>query len=64
MSNDSQCVGVCMIDPDTGACLGCGRLPEEIHGVPVATAPSAAPTASTASRLPPAVAAQLGEGTQ
>lgn len=64
MSNDSQCVGVCMIDPDTGACLGCGRLPEEIHGVPVAPTPTATPAASTASLLPPAVADQLGEGTQ
>lgn len=34
MSADIQCVGVCIIDPDTGACLGCGRLPEEIAGVP------------------------------
>ena len=64
MSNDAQCVGVCMIDPDTGACLGCGRLPEEIRGVPIAASAPAAPTASTASRLPAAVAEQLGEGTQ
>lgn len=23
------CVGVCMVDPDTGYCLGCGRPPAE-----------------------------------
>jgi uncharacterized protein len=29
MSNDTPCIAVCMIDPKTGLCLGCGRtLPE------------------------------------
>jgi len=29
MSNESPCIAVCMIDPKTGLCLGCGRtLPE------------------------------------
>lgn len=23
-----QCVGICMTDPDSGYCLGCGRPPE------------------------------------
>lgn len=31
MSDDSedlyQCVGVCMSDPETGVCMGCGRPP-------------------------------------
>lgn len=32
MSDDNQedlypCVGVCMADPDSGYCLGCGRPP-------------------------------------
>jgi uncharacterized protein len=22
-----QCVGICMVDPDSGYCLGCGRPP-------------------------------------
>lgn len=22
-----QCIGVCMADPETGACMGCGRPP-------------------------------------
>lgn len=29
--NDEQyypCVGICMSDPDSGYCLGCGRPPE------------------------------------
>jgi predicted Fe-S protein YdhL (DUF1289 family) len=29
MSPDSPCVAICLIDPRTGLCLGCGRtLPE------------------------------------
>lgn len=64
MSNDAQCVGICMIDTDTGACIGCGRLPEEILGVPLPSATTPAPQPSAASRLPPAVAEQVGEGTQ
>jgi len=26
--DDYLCVGVCMFDPDSGYCLGCGRPPE------------------------------------
>lgn len=25
--DDYPCVGICMIDPDSGYCLGCGRPP-------------------------------------
>jgi uncharacterized protein len=29
MSNETPCIAVCMIDPKTNLCLGCGRtLPE------------------------------------
>ena len=28
-----QCVGICMSDPDSGYCLGCGRPPEESPGI-------------------------------
>lgn len=29
MSKETPCIAVCMIDPGTGLCLGCGRtLPE------------------------------------
>ncbi|MCK2095910.1 DUF1289 domain-containing protein [Thauera aromatica] len=59
MSGDALCVGVCMIDWDTGVCLGCGRTAEEIEGVPV-VAP--APAAGGAPPLPANVAEQLGEG--
>jgi hypothetical protein len=75
MSGDALCVGVCMIDWDSGVCLGCGRTADEINGVPVPTAregsgtgvrpgtadPGAANSAGGVP-LPPNVAAQLGEG--
>ena len=41
MSGDALCVGVCMIDWDSGVCLGCGRTADEINGVPVASPPAA-----------------------
>ena len=53
MSGDALCVGVCMIDWDSGVCLGCGRTADEINGVPVAPPPAP---------LPENVAAQVGEG--
>ncbi|EXI84427.1 MAG: hypothetical protein AW11_03903 [Candidatus Accumulibacter regalis] len=28
--DDYLCVGVCMFDPDSGYCLGCGRPPEPV----------------------------------
>lgn len=40
-----QCVGICMTDPDSGYCLGCGRPPESPPEIvvetvaPVANAP-------------------------
>lgn len=60
--SEPLCVGVCMIDWDSGVCLGCGRTPEEINGVPVAPPSMPAPTA--APPLPENVAAEVGEGTQ
>jgi len=35
MSEDEQylCVGICMADPDSGYCLGCGRPPFESPGI-------------------------------
>lgn len=58
--SDPLCVGVCMIDWDSGVCLGCGRTPEEIEGVPVA--PVAHATKPVAVPLPAAVAERVGEG--
>ncbi|MBC9072389.1 DUF1289 domain-containing protein [Thauera sp. CAU 1555] len=66
MSNDALCVGVCMIDWDTGVCLGCGRTSDEINGVPVAEPPPAEmprpQQSAVAAPLPPNVADALGEG--
>jgi len=28
-----QCVGICMADPDSGYCLGCGRPPLAAPGI-------------------------------
>ena len=27
---DYPCVGVCLADPETGVCIGCGRPPEPV----------------------------------
>ena len=41
-----QCVGICMTDPDSGYCLGCGRPPERAPEIvvelvsPVVNAPN------------------------
>lgn len=59
--SDALCVGVCMIDWDSGICLGCGRTAEEIEGIPVVAPPSPAPNPAP---LPANVADLLGEGTQ
>ncbi len=60
--SDALCVGVCMIDWDSGVCLGCGRTAEEIEGVPVAPAP--APAEPATARLPANVAELVGEGSE
>lgn len=63
MSGDALCVGVCMIDWDSGVCLGCGRTADEINGVPVAPPPAALqPADDKPAPLPPNIAAQVGEG--
>lgn len=59
--SESLCVGVCMIDWDSGVCLGCGRTPEEIEGVPVPPAQAEPPKPAP---LPDNVAAQVGEGSE
>lgn len=59
--SDALCVGVCMTDRDSGVCLGCGRTPEEIDGVPVAPVPAQPPAKMP---LPANVSAPVGEGTQ
>ncbi len=34
MSDDSPCVGLCEIDPESDRCIGCGRSSAEIFGEP------------------------------
>ncbi|ENO75092.1 DUF1289 domain-containing protein [Thauera sp. 63] len=46
MSGDALCVGVCMIDWESGVCLGCGRTADEIYGT--TDTPEAAPQAGGA----------------
>ena len=59
--SDPLCVGMCMIDWDSGVCLGCGRTPEEIEGVPVAPVE---PQSKAQAPLPANVAEHVGEGTE
>ena len=35
---DYPCVGICMNDPDTGYCIGCGRPPWPVNDQGIATA--------------------------
>ena len=32
MTDDSPCVGLCQIDPESDRCIGCGRSAAEIFG--------------------------------
>jgi len=34
MTDDSPCVGLCEIDPESDRCIGCGRSSAEIFGEP------------------------------
>jgi hypothetical protein len=36
---DSPCIGVCLIDDETGTCVGCGRTIDEIINWPDPTLP-------------------------
>lgn len=36
-NEDIQCVGICMVDPDTGYCLGCGRRAIDFSPEPAPT---------------------------
>lgn len=35
---DYPCVGICMNDPDTGYCIGCGRPPWPVNDQGIVTA--------------------------
>jgi predicted Fe-S protein YdhL (DUF1289 family) len=69
MIGDIACLGICIVDPDTGICQGCGRGPEEISGVPVAVPDDetrkknqAMPLSALQAPLPSQVANELGSG--
>lgn len=38
-----QCVGICMADPDSGYCLGCGRPPLDAPQIVAEAAPTSPP---------------------
>ena len=47
-----QCVGICITDPDSGYCLGCGRPPESIPDVVVELQPVVVDTQPSGSTDP------------
>ena len=49
--DDYLCVGVCMADPDSGYCLGCGRPP--LPSPPGAVVAEAVPQQAVVEPLPP-----------
>jgi hypothetical protein len=72
MIGDIACLGICIVDPETGICQGCGRGPEEVSGTAAAgngaTRPvgilaahqdSARPQSAVQYPLPPQVTHQL-----
>ena len=61
--DDLQCLGMCMIDPDTGVCMGCGRLPEEVSGAPGSHASTTREKPASKPPLPPQVAAAAADPT-
>lgn len=44
-----QCVGVCMTDPDSGYCLGCGRPPLDAPDIVVEVVIPTSPTPTNGS---------------
>lgn len=60
--SDEACVGICMIDPDSGCCIGCGRTPDEIFGVPSPAPVAPEENRSAAQTLPDNVRQHLGDG--
>ena len=55
MSKESPCIAVCMIDPKSGLCYGCGRtLPEIASWHRLESAERQAVMATLAQRMPDA----------
>jgi predicted Fe-S protein YdhL (DUF1289 family) len=56
-STDIVCIGVCITDPESGICMGCGRGPEVVSwGSETAPKRSAEPLSAAQYPLPPQVA--------
>ena len=61
MSKETPCIAVCMIDPRTGLCFGCGRtLPEIARWHRMESAERQAVMAQLAARMAAAGLAQAG----
>ncbi|WP_200385857.1 DUF1289 domain-containing protein [Rhodocyclus tenuis] len=56
MSEEPECIGMCEYDPESGICLGCGRLPE------CAAAGASVKAGSSAAGSTEAVAASPADG--
>ena len=60
MSKDTPCIAVCMIDPKTNLCLGCGRtLPEIARWHRMESAERLSVMAELAARMAEAGLAQM-----
>jgi predicted Fe-S protein YdhL (DUF1289 family) len=65
MSIETPCIAVCMIDPKTGLCLGCGRtLPEIARWGRMEDAERQAVMAQLATRMTDAGLVPLGSTSQ
>ena len=61
MSKESPCIAVCMIDPESGLCYGCGRtLPEIANWYRLESAERQAVMATLAQRMLEAGLTPLG----
>ena len=56
-SSDIVCIGVCIVDPETGICMGCGRGPAVVSwNSETEHKKSATPLSASQYPLPPQVA--------
>jgi uncharacterized protein len=63
MSKESPCIAVCMIDPGSGLCYGCGRTLQEIASWPrLESAERRAVMATLPQRMTEAGLVPLGNG--
>lgn len=55
MIGDIACLGICIVDPETGICQGCGRGPEDVSWTAVAAVSDASPIGVLAAHEKPEV---------